>query len=116
MNTTPVYDNSKPAPWFGRVHYADGMGRCMYQAFDQFRTRRAACAYWWMLARKGVVAFLPDENRVGQTNANLKREQEPADLKAAIDQCEREYDKEGEGFDEGVDFHRACSIFHAGRA
>jgi len=116
MNTTPVYDTSKPAPWFARVHFADGMGRCMDSAFDQFRTRRAACAYWWMLARQNVVAFLPDENHFGRTNAALTRDQEPADLKAAIDQCEREYNEEGAGFCEGVDFARACSIFHAARA
>lgn len=116
MNTTPVYDSSKPAPWFARVYMADSLGRKMDQAFEQFRSRKAACAYWWAMARQGQTVFLPDENNFGRTNAGLLRTNEPADLAAWIDQAEREYVEEGEGFNEGHDFYRACSIFHAARA
>lgn len=110
MNTTPVCDGSKPAPVFARVYLADSLGRCDYQVFEQFRTRKAACAYWWMLARKGQIAYLPDEIGFGRTNAGLAREREPGSLIAWIDQCEREYDAEGAGFDEGAEYARLMAL------
>jgi len=116
MNTTPVYDGSKPAPWFARVHFPDALGRCMPKAFDQFRTRKAAAAYWWALARRGVVAFLPDENQHGRTNAGLARHQEPAELRAWIDQAEREHIDGDADHCEGAEFARVCSIFQAARS
>lgn len=107
MNTTPVFKG----PTYARVYIADSLGRFDPQVFDQFARRKAAAAYWWMLKRKGIVAFLPDENRAPRSNQDVTMP-EPAELRAAIDQCEREYDEEGG--DEGHEWARmfdawACS-------
>lgn len=121
MNTTPVVDKSKPAPPQGRVFIADSLGRLTPAVYEQFRTHRAATAYWWAMARQNVVAFLadprlPDELGLARSNAGLTRELEPPDLVVWIDQAEREYREEGAGFDEGLDLARANSIFNAARA
>ena len=57
--------------------------------------------------------FLPDENNFGHSNQSTG--EEPSDLVKHIDQCEREYDAEGQEHDEGLEFFRSCSLISSGR-
>jgi hypothetical protein len=100
INTTRIFDNNN-VPMFSRVYYSDVLGRPI-EAWEGFKSRTAATVFWWMLARKQVKAWLP----CGLDGWLPNNGTEPAEMKARIDACEKQYDSEGQTCSEGAEWAR----------